>query len=254
MHAVNGPRLKALGVALLGTALIAAVSGCDAKENADTVQGRQLFISSCGTCHALKDASATAEIGPNLDAAFADARASGMDQDTIEGVVAAQISEPRETAPDDPSYMPPKILEGQEADDVATYVASVAGVPGIGTATATGGPGGQVFVDNGCGSCHVLSAAESTGDVGPNLDDMIAQDPPSAIEESIVDPSASIAEGYTDGIMPPDYGSTIDPTDLQMLVNFLSTCAGAGSSGGATAADLTFATDGSCQGGTSGGK
>jgi mono/diheme cytochrome c family protein len=44
--------------------------------------------------------------------------------------------------------------------------------------TETGGGGGgdaeageQVFADAGCGSCHTFSAAESTGTVGPNLDE-----------------------------------------------------------------------------------
>jgi mono/diheme cytochrome c family protein len=243
MQAVNGPRMKALGVALLGTALLAAFSGCDAKENADTAQGRDLFISNCGTCHALKEAATTAAVGPNLDAAFAGARASGMDQDTIEGVVSAQIAEPRETDPSNPTYMPPKILEGQEANDVATYVASVAGVPGIQPPTAAGGPGGQVFSDNGCGACHTLAAAQSNGNVGPNLDEAIAADSPSFIQTSIVDPSAEIAQGFQDGIMPQDYESSIDPKDLQTLVNFLSTCAGA------KITDKTkYAADGSCPG------
>ena len=38
----------------------------------------------------------------------------------------------------------------------------------------TGDPnaGKAVFVRAGCGSCHTLSAAHSTGTVGPNLDDL----------------------------------------------------------------------------------
>jgi mono/diheme cytochrome c family protein len=235
--------MKALGAALLGIVLL-VFTGCDAKENADTAKGRQLFISKCGTCHSLKEAATTATVGPNLDAAFADARASGMDQDTIEGVVHAQIEEPRETDPDNPTYMPAKIVEGQEADDVATYVASVAGVPGIEPPQAAGGPGGQVFANNGCGACHTLAAAQSTGNVGPNLDDMIAKDPPDFIKESIVDPSAEIAAGFNDGIMPQNYEQTIAPPDLEKLVNFLATCDGAGD-----ASKLKFNSDGSCAGG-----
>ena len=226
MQPVSGPRTKALGLALLGAFLLAAVSGCDAKENADTAEGRQLFIANCGTCHALKEAATTAEIGPNLDAAFADARAAGQDQDTIEGVVTAQIAEPRETDPSDPTYMPPKILEGQEADDVAAYVASVAGVPGIEPPQAAGGPGGQVFADNGCGTCHTFAAAESTGAVGPNLDDVVPDLSPAEIETDIVDPSKTIAQGFQDGIMPDTYGDSIEPADLKLLVKFLADNAG----------------------------
>jgi mono/diheme cytochrome c family protein len=40
-------------------------------------------------------------------------------------------------------------------------------------ATAEGDPeaGAVVFADNGCGDCHTLEAAGTTGTVGPNLDD-----------------------------------------------------------------------------------
>ena len=96
-----------------------------------------------------------------------------MDQDTIEGVVGDQISHPRQTDPDDPSYMPADLVTGKDADDVAAYVGSVAGVPGIEPPTAPGGPGGQVFANNGCGSCHTFAAAGSHGAVGPNLDEVL---------------------------------------------------------------------------------
>jgi cytochrome c2 len=240
MHAVNRPRTKALGLALLGTALL-LFSGCDAKENADLAKGRELFIANCGTCHSLKEAATTNTTGPNLDAAFADARASGMDRDTFEGVVAAQIAEPRETEPDDPTYMPPDLVTGQDADDVAAYVASVAGVPGIEPPTAAGGPGGQVFAGNGCAACHTLAVAESTGQVGPDLDDVLPGQSLSKIHEDIVDPSAAIAAGFQDGIMPQNYESQIAAPDLDKLVNFLATCSGEDPK------SVTFASDGSCK-------
>lgn len=225
-------------------AAVAVLAGCtgNAEQNADVVAGRDLFIKNCGTCHTLAQAATTAQVGPDLDAAFAAARNAGMDADTIQGVVAAQIENPRVTDPSSPTYMPPKILEGDDARDVAAYVGSVAGVPGIQPPEAPGGPGGQVFANNGCGACHAMAAAGSTGAVGPNLDDFIAQDSAAMIEKSIVDPSAEIAKGYQDGIMPANFGDTIDPADLKLLVDFLEQCAGeklgcgdtGGSSGGSS--------------------
>jgi cytochrome c2 len=73
----------------------AFAAGCDTQEEADLDRGRDLFVNGCGTCHALDEARAGATIGPDLDSAFAQARADGMDQDTIEGVVEKQISNPR---------------------------------------------------------------------------------------------------------------------------------------------------------------
>src|SRR5207247_11203018 len=75
-------------------------------------------------CHALADAGSVANVGPNLDDAFAAMRASGQDthfsDSTIQNVVLDQI---RIAAPP----MPANLVRGQDAADVAAYVASVAG-------------------------------------------------------------------------------------------------------------------------------
>ena len=223
---MTGPRIKAAGLAVLGAAMLVGFSGCDSSENADLANGRALFVAKCGTCHYLAEAGTTGNTGPDLDAAFADARASGMDQDTIEGVVGDQIEHPRSTDVDSPTYMPPEIVTGTDAEDVAAYVGSVAGVPGIEPPTAPGGPGGQVFANNGCGSCHTFAAAGSNGAVGPNLDDVIPGMSPDEIQTDIVDPSKTIAQGFEDGIMPSNYESQIEPADLKLLVKFLYDNAG----------------------------
>ncbi len=238
---MNHPRLKSALAIVLGTIVVAAVSGCDANENADLANGRELFKSDCGTCHALKEAGTTATTGPDLDAAFAASRAVGMDNDTFEGIVAAQIAEPRETDPSDPTYMPPGIVEGQDADDVAAYVASVAGVPGIEPPEAPGGPGGQVFANNGCAACHTMATSQSVGNVGPDFDKELPGQTPEEIHKSIVDPDADITQGFSAGIMPTTYGTSIPAPDLEKLVNYLATCAG-------VSGQPKFEADGSCAG------
>lgn len=233
MALVPRPLTKSRGrVALLALAVTTAglvVSGCDVQENADTARGRLLFNTKCGVCHTLAEAGSTAQVGPSLDAAFAAARSVGMDQDTIEGVVQTQIESPRVTRKGEPdyaqTYMPAGLVEGQDAEDVATYVASVAGVPGIKPPQAPGGPGGQVFANNGCGSCHTLEAAESSGNVGPNLDEVLPGDTSAQIQKSIVDPGAEIAKGF-DNVMPATFGDTISASDLKLLVMFLLDSAG----------------------------
>lgn len=203
-----------------------AVAGCDTQSDADVDRGRQLFIENCGTCHILKEAATSATVGPDLDASFADSRASGMDSDTVEGVVAAQISSPRVTDPESPTFMPANIVTGEDAEDVATYVGQVAGVPGIEPPEAEGGPGGQVFANNGCGSCHTLAAAGATGTVGPDLDEVLAGQSEDQVEESIVDPEAKITSGFSGGVMPGNYGEAIIPEDLMLLIEFLIDSAG----------------------------
>ena len=54
-------------------ALVVTASGCGTT-TADTARGRTLFVQKCGVCHMLAQAGTTAQVGPNLDDAFAAAR------------------------------------------------------------------------------------------------------------------------------------------------------------------------------------
>jgi mono/diheme cytochrome c family protein len=220
-------------------ALAGLATGCDAGAEEDFDNGRSLFIESCGRCHALDEAATAEGVGPDLDAAFADARASGMDSDTIEGVVESQISNPRQTSPENTQvYMPADLVTGDDAADVAHYVGRVAGVPGIEppqVECAEGvkcGLGAQVFANNGCASCHTLEAIPSAiGTSGPNLTETLQGQTPEEIEESIVEPDAEIVQGFDD-LMPDNYGEDIPPDDLEALIDFLGQDAGGASGGG----------------------
>ena len=110
-------------------AAIFAVAGCGGgqvgsgdQKTADPAHGKQLFVSGCGSCHALADAGTSAAVGPNLDDAFGYDREQCFDDSTFFDVTLAQIAIPnREGA------MPAHIYAGQDAVDVAGYVAAVAG-------------------------------------------------------------------------------------------------------------------------------
>jgi mono/diheme cytochrome c family protein len=222
---VLSPRWRKTSRVAAGLALVAvvALTGCDVQEDADLERGRDLFGAKCGTCHALAEAGTTADIGPDLDAAFAAARAEGNDADTIEGVVQSQIENPRPANPEQTDiYMPADLVTGQDAEDVAAYVASVAGIPGI--KAPAGGPS-AIFADK-CGSCHTLEAAGTTGTIGPDLDRNLPGQSAKQIEESIIDPDAKPTPGFSAGIMPTAFGTDITPEDLKELVEYLMTCAG----------------------------
>jgi mono/diheme cytochrome c family protein len=226
---VRPPRLPARTLPLLMLPALIALPGCDLQENADLDNGRQLFIEQCGTCHALTEAGTQAEVGPDLDAAFVEARRSGSDSDTIEGIVESQISNPRFTSPDNPAYMPANLVTGDDATDVAAYVASVAGVPGIEPPIPPDAPpGAQVFLAQGCGSCHTLAAANATGTVGPDLDEVIPGQDTKQVEQSIIDPDAQLSQGFGAGIMPTTYQQDLTPQELKDLVDFLLQSAGKG--------------------------
>jgi cytochrome c oxidase subunit 2 len=94
---------------------------------------------------------------------------------------------------------------------------------------SAGPPGLAVFQSNGCNSCHTFKPANATGKIGPDLDDLKASAAKANrgpldtfIEESIVDPSAYVAPGFSDGVMPHIYKQQIPPDQLQQLVQYLS--------------------------------
>lgn len=104
-----------------------------------------------------------------------------------------------------------------------------------GTTTSPGGGGGSaaageaVFAANGCGSCHTFKPANSTGTIGPDLDKAPAEDAKADnnmeladfIEESIKDPDAYIAKGYSKGIMPATFDESLSSKQLNDLVAFI---------------------------------
>jgi mono/diheme cytochrome c family protein len=214
-------------------ALALPASGCGTT-TADPVRGRVLFRENCGTCHTLAQAGTTAQVGPNLDDAFAAARAAGEGGDTVEGLVKAQVEYPRPSNSDPAVSMPADIVGGQDLDDVAAYVGLYAGVPGAAPPKVPGGPGAQVFANNGCGTCHTLAAAESGGVTGPNLDEVLPGQSAAMVEESIVDPNAHLAKGYPANVMPANFSTIIKPDEIDQLVEYLisSTAKGGGSKGG----------------------
>jgi mono/diheme cytochrome c family protein len=217
-----------LAVAAIGAL---AIAGCDVSEDSDLERGRALFQQKCGTCHTLAQAGTSATVGPNLDSSFTAARRDGMDNDTIEGVVQGQIANPRAIEEGTPNYeqvfMPAEIVTGQDAEDVAAYVGSVAGVPGAAPPEL---PPDQLFTER-CGSCHALAAAGTSGTTGPNLDETLAGKDAAYLEKQIVDPDSEITQGFSPGIMPQDFETSLGPEDLDGLVEYILQSVGSGSGG-----------------------
>ena len=102
------------------------------------------------------------------------------------------------------------------------------------TTTSPGGGGNAaagkaVFAANGCASCHTFQPAGATGSVGPDLDTAPASDAKADnnmnlaafIKESIDNPDAYIAKGYSKGVMPTTFGQSLSSTQLNDLVAFI---------------------------------
>lgn len=124
--------------------------------------------------------------------------------------------------------------QGLGALPLSTYSSSASTPPSTSTPSgstgggSTGGGGDAtagkvVWTANGCGSCHTLAAAGATGAVGPNLDTALTGDAgstplPDFVKESIIDPNKVIANGFSAGLMPTDFGTKLSSTDIANLV------------------------------------
>jgi cbb3-type cytochrome c oxidase subunit III len=222
---ING-RAVWLIAGIAATAALIGLTGCDLGPKANLAKGQQLFTQKCGSCHTLTGAGTNGTVGPNLDYAFKQARADGgTDSDTIEGVVKAQVEHPRPVSPEQTDvYMPADLVTGDDLNDVAAYVASVAGVPGI-KPPVFSAP--EFFATN-CGGCHTLAAAGTTGTTGPDLTSALTGQSTAEISQSITDPNAKITPGFPAGVMPQNFGQTLTPQQLRQLVAYLQQSTGGG--------------------------
>ncbi len=164
--------LRAALIVLAALALIGCGTDGLTSEASDAGQGKVLFQQKCGSCHTLREAGTEGSSpdnpvsGPNLDSAFAAPRMEGFDESVIRETVRHQIDYPTPPMPED-------LLDGDEADAVAVYVALVASQPKAKVAVQGGSDSNdpKTLFTSSCGSCHVLSDAGTTGAIGPNLDE-----------------------------------------------------------------------------------
>lgn len=216
--------------AVWAVALTLTLAGCGTggyTSEGSQGSGKQLFTDRCGGCHTLTDAGTVQTIGPNLDDAFAQARADGLGTETFAQIVRDQIYYPIEFTSTGAPGMPAvdttlrdcADVEGdafcvedqrQAANDIAVYVAAVAGT-GV---TAEKPTDGKTIFTQTCASCHTLADAGTSGTVGPNLDQA---KPP---KELVVD---RVTNGK--GAMPP-FKDSLDPAQIEAVADYVSSAAG----------------------------
>ena len=81
--------------------------------NASETAGRSVFAENCATCHTLKASNAVGKVGPNLDVLH-----------PPKGLILDAIKNGRARGQ---GQMPAGVVDGADAQDVAAYVAAVAG-------------------------------------------------------------------------------------------------------------------------------
>jgi cytochrome c551 len=130
LHAAPTPRGSAVSWAIgvvaaivgLGLPALILIDNGDAQEKngpggikltAAQISGRHLFAQNCATCHTLDGAKAVGKVGPNLDQ---------LRPPKVLVLNAIQAGRARGQG-----QMPALLLTGKDADDVASFVAAVAG-------------------------------------------------------------------------------------------------------------------------------
>src|SRR4051794_15689061 len=118
---IASPTMRAALIATIVVGVPVLLTGCGASDdpkNDNQVAGKVAFVKNCGSCHVLGRAGTKGTTGPNLDQAFQQAVKDGFGRDAIRGLVQQQILYPNKTG-----VMPAKLVEGETASDVASYVA-----------------------------------------------------------------------------------------------------------------------------------
>jgi cbb3-type cytochrome c oxidase subunit III len=214
------PLLAALGGVCLALTLAACGTGGLASGTADQDNGKKLFQAKCAGCHALSAVGSAGGIGPNLDDSFAQARAEGYKESAIRNIVHEQIKYPGQyaTAQNDPDFltanMPANLVKGQDAEDVAAFVAANAGLRGFAESQLISGTNGKDIFGKKCATCHTLKAAGATGTIGPNLDQL--------------KPSFAVAQNqviHGGGAMPAFKGVLTD-AQIKAVAKYVSSRAG----------------------------
>ena len=130
-----GQRLVTLGIVVLvafGLAVPAIVLAFNGEHkasvavggvhlNGEEQKGRELFAHSCAVCHTLAAVKSVGRIGPNLDVRV------GVDIATASGRKALVLSAISEGRARGLGQMPALLYQGKEAEEVANFVAAVAG-------------------------------------------------------------------------------------------------------------------------------
>ncbi len=112
-------------------------------------------------------------------------------------------------------------LQAKDGHDVTVTLPTEA--PAMETASPeAAGPAGtieEVVAKYGCQACHKILG--SGGDLGPDLDQMVARFTREEIRQGIITPDVVIAEGFPPGVMPQDFAEQMMVKELDILVDYL---------------------------------
>ena len=222
--------MRGLVAAIAATLVVCAGCGSSGSSKAaaptaaDIAHGRVLFQTGppgkegCKFCHTLAAAKADGPFGPDLDAELAEWRTQ-LHQSEAENrkAILDQIATAVCATPSDPGRcMPKNLFSGDDAADVAAFVARCggnAGKPGCepkaGGLPALADRGQELFTHEACSGCHWADSGASTGpsfhglygsDVTLQSGEVVKADDRYLLT-AILAPDAQVVKGYSQGLM-----------------------------------------------------
>ena len=103
---------------------------------------------------------------------------------------------------------------GDDDEGAATTSGGAAATEPAATGGDEAADGAAVFASAGCGNCHTLKAADATGSVGPNLDEVMPDEEQVAVQ---------VANG---GGGMPAFGDQLSDAEIEAVAQYVSQNAG----------------------------
>lgn len=168
-----------VGVAAAGLALSETPDPLSAATAADIAAGKRVFDSQCALCHGI---GGTGGRGPALTVKLRNALNG---QELIDLVTGGRES----------GGMPAFWFLGERpAFQVSAYVRSLSSSAGNANVTGNAAHGKALYQANGCAGCHVVDGAGTA--YGPELSDIGARRSGAFLKQCLLDPDASVPQGF----------------------------------------------------------
>ena len=220
--------------------------GANATPEQLAAAGEKVFngIGGCASCHGLgtrapnllTDEKGTGQIGARCGKREAGKSCKAYLYEALNQPAAYVVSGYQPIMPVMGKVLPPEqiwalvaFLESQggtvdvTASDIPAAAPAGGAAPAASAAFALGSTDPKAILDSaGCKNCHQLDGAG--GAVGPDLTHVASRRPAQSIRRKILDPASSITKGFENfaGVMPKNFGTTMNAAQLEALVQFLA--------------------------------
>ena len=170
----------------------------------------------CASCHDLGGSGA--DIGPSLN---------GIGKRMTRAEVVESIIDPNAVIAEgyDADFMPADFgesLRGSELLVLTDYLMALpdAAPPADDSEEEPLATTGLEAIDKfGCAGCHDLDGSEA--DIGPKLNGIGKRMTTDEAKTAIIDPNATIADGFEADMMPGDFADQMDDSELSLIVDYL---------------------------------